>query len=287
MWHEGAVTRNSRLEFSEGRIKACSGCQAPLAHHDLIARLVRRDVEQRFRGSRLGWAWLLLQPLVTIATFYFVFVVVFNNRWGNADEPTGEFILALFVGILVFNVFSEIVGKSPGLISGNVNFVKKVVFPLDILPVVSALSALVLFVLGACIWLITFMLVRGGLPPMMALVAPLFLVPIVLYAVGTTWVLSAISVYFRDIGQAVPLVLQALIFLTPVLYPLDRVPGALRGVLMANPLTIPLEAMRNACLSGSLPDLAPLSFNLAGGLAVAAIGHAFFQRARLGFADVL
>lgn len=258
-----------------------------LAHHDLIARLVRRDVEQRFRGSRLGWAWLLLQPLVTIATFYFVFVVVFNNRWGNADEPTGEFILALFVGILVFNVFSEIVGKSPGLISGNVNFVKKVVFPLDILPVVSALSALVLFVLGACIWLITFMLVRGGLPPMMALVAPLFLVPIVLYAVGTTWVLSAISVYFRDIGQAVPLVLQALIFLTPVLYPLDRVPGALRGVLMANPLTIPLEAMRNACLSGSLPDLAPLSFNLAGGLAVAAIGHAFFQRARLGFADVL
>lgn len=258
------------------------------AYRSLIIGLGRREVLQRFRASRLGALWLLLQPLTTIATFYFVFVVVFKNRWRSPDEATGEFILALFAGLLLYTAFSEIVGRSPQLIASNVNLVKKIVFPLDVLPLASALSAFVSLLLGACIWLVAFLLVRGAIPPATALLAPIFVVPLFLYAVATTWILAAICVYFRDVGQAVPLALQALLFLSPVLYPLDRVPaGPFRLLLLANPLTIPIESLRNACLYGQAPNWMAFGISFAFAVVLAAFAHTFFMRARSGFADVL
>lgn len=257
-------------------------------YRELILRLAIREIAQRFRTSRLGGLWLLIHPLALMLTFYFVFAVIFQNRWRSPNESRGEFILALFAGLLMFNVFSEIVGRSPSLVVGNVNYVKKVVFPLDILPLVAALSALANWVVGACIWMVFFVLVRESLPPSTALAAPILLLPIVLYAIGTTWILSSLCVYFRDIGQAIPLVLQAMIFFAPVLYPLDRVPdGVLRGLLLLNPLSVPIESLRLLCLDGGVPGFMNFIGSFVGSIALAHLGHAFFVKMRAGFADVL
>jgi lipopolysaccharide transport system permease protein len=254
----------------------------------LVMALGKRDVLQRFRASRLGPLWLVLQPLATIATFYFVFVIVFKARWRIEEDAGGEYILALFAGLIGYNAFIDIVARAPHLVTGNVNYVKKIVFPLDLLPCVAALSAFVTFVVASCIWLVAFVLIRGTLPAATTLAAPILLLPIFLYALAAAWVLSALCVYFRDVAQAVPLALQALIFLSPVLYPLERVPsGPFRVLLLANPLTIPIEGFRNLALYGRLPSAPEFMISLSVALAAAAAGHHFFQRARAGFADVL
>jgi len=230
----------------------------------------------------------MLQPIATIATFYFVFVIVFNTRWRVQEDAGGEYILALFVGLIGYNAFVDIVARAPHLITGNTNYVKKIVFPLDLLPLVAAFSAFVVLLVAFCIWVVIFVLIRGALPPVTILACPLLLLPIYFYALAATWTLSALCVYFRDLAQAVPLALQALLFISPVLYPLERVPsGAFRLLLFANPLTIPIEGLRDLSLYGRLPNASEVLISIGLATATAALGHLFFQRARAGFADVL
>jgi lipopolysaccharide transport system permease protein len=226
--------------------------------------------------------------MATIATFYFVFVIVFKTRWRVEEDAGGEYVLALFAGLIGYNMFIDIVGRAPALVTGNVNYVKKIVFPLDLLPFVAAFSAIVTFIAASCIWVVLFMLVRGALPPATMVLAPLIVLPILLYALAAAWLVSALCVYFRDVAQAVPLALQALIFLSPVLYPLERVPsGPFRLLLLANPLTIPIESLRGLSLYGRLPEPREFLISLSVAIAAATLGHRFFQRARVGFADVL
>jgi lipopolysaccharide transport system permease protein len=261
---------------------------APWSHRDLIVRLGVRDVSQRFRSSKLGMFWAAIQPLAVVATFYFVFVVVFKSRWRSADEASGEFVLALFAGLLVYNLFSEIVSKAPTLITGNPNFVKKLVFPLDILPFSAAVGALISASISALIWIVAFVCVRESLPYWTTAFLPVLLLPTLLFAIGTAWALSSLCTYFRDVSHAVPLVLQALIFLSPVLYAADRVPaGFLRDVMAFNPLLVPIELTRAALIEGKIPDWVAYGWNLCGAMVVFQFGYAFFMRTRPGFADVL
>jgi lipopolysaccharide transport system permease protein len=232
--------------------------------------------------------WIIIQSLGTVAIFYFVFVVVFKARWRMEDEQPGQFVLSLFAGLIAYNLFAEIVGRAPNLVVNNVNFVKKVVFPLDMLSVISVIPALITAGISAAIWLGLHVVVRGTLPDGSAFMALPMLAIILLYAVALSWLLAALGVYIRDVAQAVPIVLQALIYASPVLYPLERVPsGVLQTALMLNPLTIPIEAIRATCIDGHMPNAADLGVSLAIAVCLTFACHAFFMKTRVAFADVL
>jgi lipopolysaccharide transport system permease protein len=223
-----------------------------------------------------------------MVVFYFVFAVVFQNKWRADSEAPGEFVLSLFTGLIVYNLFADIVGRAPTLVVGNVNFVKKVAFPLDILSAVSVLPALLNAVIGSLVWAGLYVLLRGAVPPAQSLAIPMLVVPIVLYALAFSWLLSALSVYVRDVGQIVPIALQTLIFASPVLFPLERVPeGMLRALLHFNPVTIPIEAIRAVCIGGAMPSLPAVAANAMVAMLLAFAGHAFFLKTQPGFADVL
>jgi lipopolysaccharide transport system permease protein len=259
-----------------------------LTNYDLVFQLGQREVTQRFRGSRLGPFWMVLQSLATVAIFYFVFVVVFKARWRSDDELPSQFVLSLFAGLIVYQLFSEVVGRAPTLISSNVNFVKKVVFPLDMLTIISLFPAVLTATITAVVWIALFVGVRGELPPASSMLVPAVLGVVLLYAIALSWLLSALCVYFRDLSQAVPIVLQVMIYASPVLYPLDRVPeGVLQNALYLNPLTIPIEAVRALALDGPMPSNSALLLTTLIAIALTLMCHAFFMTARKAFADVL
>lgn len=257
------------------------------AQRRLILQLAQRDVSGRYRGSMGGIGWSLLTPLLMLAVYTFVFSVVFKARWGiDAGEEKGMFALIIFVGILTHGVFAECVNKSPTLLLSHANYVKRVVFPLEILPVVVLLSALFHLAVSCVVLLVALLFVQGGIPPTAALF-PIILVPLLLTTLGLTWFLSALGVYIRDIGQFTAILTMVMMFLAPVFYPVSALPEHIRPWLYLNPLTFIIEQARNVLLWGSMPDWIGLLKHLAIGMAVACGGFWAFQKMRRGFADVL
>lgn len=258
---------------------------------NLALQLIRREIAGRYRGSVLGMLWSLLTPMFMLAVYTFVFGVVLRARWSvpnqtGAEHSTAEFAVILFSGLLAFQFFSEVVGGAPGLIVNNRNYVKKIVFPIQILPVVSVGAALFhaaisLLVLLAAVWF-----VLGGIPWTFVL-APLVFAPLVVMALGLAWFLAAVGVYFRDIGQIVPLLLTASLFLSPIFFPRTALPEWLQPYLSLNPLAVPVEALRDVVLFGLQPDWTALGYYSLAAIAVALFGERFFQLTRRGFADVL
>ena len=253
----------------------------------LAASLIAREIATRYRGSVLGVLWSFLTPLLLLAVFTFVFAVVFQTRWGVGGETSvGEFALALFAGLTTFNLFSEVVGRAPILVTSQPNLVKKVVFPLEVLPVVALGSAL--FQAGiAMAMLVIFQVALGTGFHATTLLVPLLVVPLCLVTLGLAWFLAALGVYVRDIGQIVPPVVTALMFLSPIFYPVSALPAWLRPIVAYSPIAYSVETVREAVIFGRLPGAASFLIALAGGLAVAALGLAFFWKTRKGFADVL
>jgi homopolymeric O-antigen transport system permease protein len=254
-------------------------------HRAMIRGLVVRDIVGRYRGSFFGIAWSLIQPLTMLAIYTFVFGGIFRARWG-ASTSTSDFALALFAGLIVFNFFAECVNRSTSQILVNPNFVKKVVFPLEILPWTIVGTALFHFAVGAAVWIVFSLFIRG-VPSPSILFLPLIMAPLVLMVVGLAWFLSSLGVFVRDVSQLVGLLTSALMFLSPVFYDVSVVPAGLRWLFRLNPLTFIIVQARRVMLDGLLPDAAGLAVHLAIGLLVAWLGLAWFQRTRHGFADVL
>jgi lipopolysaccharide transport system permease protein len=252
----------------------------------LVAAMVKREVMGRYRGSVLGIVWSFFNPILMLAVYTFVFGVVFNARWAAGHDSRSEFALVLFAGLIVFNVFSECLNRAPGLILANVNYVKKVVFPLEILPVVSLGAAMFHAVVSLGVWLLAYVVLIGTPQPTVALL-PLAIIPLVLLVLGFTWALAALGVYLRDVSQVIGIVTTALMFLSPVFYPLTAIPEAFRPLLHLNPLTPSIEQTRDMLFWGKLPDVSALLICWLGAFAVAWAGFAWFQKARKGFADVL
>lgn len=252
----------------------------------LIGRLARREVESRYRGTMAGALWSVLTPLLTVATYSFVFTQVFQPRWVIPEGAETNFVMLLFSGMLLFTLFSECVNRAPGLVLENVSYVKKVVFPLEILPWVVLLSALFNLAIGLVL-LFGFQVLLFGLPPATALLLPLVLLPLALFSLGLTWFLAALGVYLRDLRLAVGLVTSLLMFLSPIFYPIAAVGEGMRGVLSANPLTPVLEASKDVLFWGRVPDAAVLGGLLLVSCLVAWAGWAAFQKLRGGFADVV
>ncbi len=252
----------------------------------LIGLLAKRDALGRYKGSVLGLLWSFFNPLLMLTVYTFVFSGIFKARWTSDSTSTTQYALVLFAGLIVFTLFAECLTRAPSLIVGNVNYVKKVAFPLEILPWVSFGAAAFHFLVSLAVWLIVYVLL-SGIPPATALLLPLILLPIALLTMGLAWFLAALGVFVRDVAQMVGVLTSALMFLSPIFYPLEVLPENLRPYLFLNPLTLAVVQMREVLILGRLPDWSAYGVYLAVAVVVATLGFAFFQKTRKGFADVL
>jgi lipopolysaccharide transport system permease protein len=251
----------------------------------LISRLAVRELTAKWRGSMLGATWSFATPLLNLIVYGFVFSTIFHSRWVGALSTT-SFPLILFTGLIAFTIFSECVNRSPTLVLENVSYVKKVIFPLEILPVVSLLVALANAGFGFAILVGGCLVLQGGMPWTVVMV-PIILMPYCLLILGITWVLSSIGVFLRDLRQLVVVLTSLMMFLTPIFYPLASVPERYRWAIMLNPLTLTLDQLRDAIFAGRLPDPKQFAISTATGLVTALLGYYWFMRTRKGFADVL
>jgi lipopolysaccharide transport system permease protein len=260
---------------------------ASLWHNrSLVVALTKREVVGRYRGSFMGILWSFFNPVFMLAVYTFVFSVVFKARWSGGSESRTEFALVLFAGMIVFALFSECVNRAPGLILANVNYVKKVVFPLEILPFVSLGAAAFHLLVSIAVWLI-FYLIFFGVPHPTVLLLPIVLLPLVLFTLGVSWMLASLGVYLRDVGQIVGVFTTALLFLSPIFYPVTALPAEYQTLLHLNPLTPVIEQTRQVLVSGRLPDLGFWVVAMVSCATVTWLGFAWFQKTRKGFADVL
>jgi len=252
----------------------------------LTAALIKREVIGRYRGSALGILWSFFNPVFMLLVYTFVFSVVFKARWNSGSDSKTEFALVLFAGLMVFNLFSECVSRAPGLILSNVNYVKKVVFPLEILPWVSMGSALFHGLVSLVVWVI-FYSVLFGTPHLTVLLFPVSLIPLLLITMGLSWFLASLGVYLRDLLQVIGILITTLMFMSPIFYPISSLPEEYQPLLLLNPLTPPIEQGRALLYWGTMPDWQLFSVYFAVSLVVAWLGFAWFQKTRKGFADVL
>lgn len=289
------TTYRSRAEGRTSWPTPWAPVQIAWRYRALIVPLARREIEARYRGSALGLLWAVLQPLLLLAVYSFVFGTILQVRWAADDEARGmidpevsrgHFALLLFAGLIVFNVFSECTSRAPSLMRDHTVFIKKVVFPVEVLPWSMLLVALFnAAVAGAA--LTFFHVLLFGLPPATAWLAPLVVIPTLCIVLGLSWALASMGVYLHDTRQAVGLLITMTLFLSPVFYPLAAVPEAYAGFLHANPLTAGIEALRGVYFFGILPDPTSWLLYFAGGWATLWCGYAWFQFTKRGFADVV
>lgn len=255
-------------------------------HRGLALSLIRREVIGRYRGSMLGTLWSFFNPLLMLLIYTFVFSVVFQARWKGGSGSKTEFAMVLFSGLLVFNVFSECLNRAPTLVVMNVNYVKKVVFPLEILPVVSQGAAVFHGLVSFAVWFV-FYFIFFGLPHATAWLFPVVILPLMFLLLGLGWFLASLGVYLRDVAQFVGLLVTALMFLSPIFYPVSALPEQYQSVMRLNPMTPVIEQVRGVLIAGVVPAWPSYFLQLGGSLAVAWFGFSWFQKTRKGFADVL
>ncbi|VEF12187.1 ABC transporter [Pseudomonas fluorescens] len=255
-------------------------------NRNLIAALVQREVVGRYRGSFMGILWSFFNPVFMLIVYTFVFSVVFKARWSGGSDSKTEFALILFAGLIVFNFFAECFNRSPTLILSNANYVKKVVFPLEILPWITVGSALFHMVISLTVWLLAYLILFGA-PHLTVLLFPLIILPLLLMIMGLTWALASLGVYLRDVAQFIGILTTVLMFLSPIFYPASALPEKYQHLLMLNPLTPAIEYARDVLFWGKLPDFTVLGIYLVGSALIAWLGFAWFQKTRKGFADVI
>lgn len=254
-----------------------------LPHRYLLGQLIKRDVLLRYRGAMFGVAWIFLNPLIMLVIFAFVFGQIFQARWPQ-QESGAPFWLVLYSGLIAFNIFAEAVSRAPASVRATPSYVKKIIFPVEILPLVPLGTALVhglfnyLILLAALAW-------TGHLTPLTVLY-PLALAPLVLLALGLSWFLAAWGVFIKDMSQIVPPFIQMLMYLSPVLYPVSSVPNSMQPLYHYNPLGVVIDVCRNTAL-GLPVHWQNWSIALAIGITAALFGYTFFLHSREEFADVL
>jgi lipopolysaccharide transport system permease protein len=250
--------------------------------------MTRREVIGRYRGSLLGLGWSLFNPLLMLVIYTFVFSEVFKARWEvpGATHSKTEFATVLFTGMVIVGFFNEVLTRTPSLLTGNVNFVKKVVFPLEVLPASAALAAMFHALVSGGV-LVAALVVLNGSIPATALWTPVVLAPLVVFALGMAWILASLGVYMRDLAQTVGILATVLMFLSPVFYPAQAVPEPFRSLMALNPLTPAIEGCRSVLIWGAAPDWHALAGSAIAALVVFAGGFAWFQWTKRGFADVL
>jgi lipopolysaccharide transport system permease protein len=251
----------------------------------LIGSMVRREMLSRYRGSFAGALWTFLNPLLLMATYAFIFGAVLKNRFGNDTSGIG-YLLYFLAGMLPWLAFSEAVGRSPYVILEYRNFVKKLVFPLETLPVNLVISGIVTEIFGLAIFLTGLLAARHSLPASVVWL-PLLIVPQLLFTVGLCWFLAALGIFVRDLAAVIGYILTLWFFLTPICYSEESLPPAARGILSLNPIFVLVRGYRAIFLEHHAPSFAPLTALWIGSAAAAVLGYAWFHRLRKSFADVI
>jgi lipopolysaccharide transport system permease protein len=264
------------------------GMIASLVHHRvLIGQLAKRDVVARYRGSYLGVVWSLITPLMMLVVYTFVFSVIFKSRWGTgADQSKVDFALTLFCGLLVYNVFAETISRAPTLVTSNPSYVKKVRFPLEALPVAALFTALVNGAASLVILMIAWIVVHHSVSSSIWLF-PVMLLPLCLLALGLAWFISSLGVFIRDIAHPVGVLVQMLVFISGIFFPLASLPASYARVLEINPLVTMIENVRRTLIWGQQPNWRWWAIATAGSLLVMQLGYYWFMRSRKAFADVI
>ena len=255
-------------------------------HRNLARRLVRRDIEARFRGTVLGKIWAVIAPLLMLGVYTFVFGVLIQPQWQAAVNDRFTVPLIYFSGLILFQFFLDVFSRAPALIRDNAVYVKKVVFPVEIFAWIVVGSALFRLLIGFAM-LVGFHLLLKGLPPVWLVMIPLFLAPLALISAGLVWFLAGLGTYVRDVSQVVQVLTPVMMFISPVFFPLSAIPEPTRSVLYANPLSFPIEAVRSVLFGGGFTNWSGLAAYALGAVIVAGLGYRFFMRVRPGFADVL
>jgi len=249
--------------------------------------MTKREVVGRYKGSAMGLAWSFFNPVFMLTVYTFVFSVIFKSRWGvGGEESKTQFAVVLFVGMIVHGLFAEVLNRAPALILSNVNYVKKVVFPLEILPVIAMGASLFHSIISLGVLLAAFALFNGYLHWTVVFI-PLVVLPLVILTLGLAWMLASLGTFLRDVGQTIGIITMVLMFLAPVFYPVTAVPEEMRPWLTANPLTFIIEQAREVLIWGRVPNWTGLGIYTAVAMAITWIGYAWFQKTRKGFADVI
>ena len=257
------------------------------SHRQLIVQMIRREVIGRYKGSVIGLGWSFLNPILMLVIYTFIFSVVFKARWGDgASDTKTQFALLVFVGMIVQGLFTEALNRAPSLIINNTNYVKKVVFPLEILPVISLGAALFHATVSVLVLLVAFIFINGYLNWAIVFV-PIIFLPLILLTLGVTWMLASLGVFMRDVGQTIGMFTTILMFMSPIFYPISALPPNFQKWMMLNPLTFIIEQTRAAVILGQEPNWLGLFFYSAISLIILWLGYAWFQKTRKGFADVL
>jgi lipopolysaccharide transport system permease protein len=252
----------------------------------LLWQLVRRNVLERYRGALLGLLWSLLTPLAMLAVYSFVFGVVLKVQWSESPPGPGSFAITLFAGLIAFNFFSEVVNSSTTVILGSPNYVKKVVFPLEILPVAKLGEGLFHSGASFAVLLLAELVLMRRIPVTALLLLPVLL-PLILFAQGLAWLLAALGVFVRDAPYAAGIATNVLFFATPILYPASKLPEGLKWLVYLNPLAGTVHHCRQTLIWGEAPNFAWYSYTLIIGIIMFYFGFWFFERTKRSFADVM
>jgi lipopolysaccharide transport system permease protein len=258
-------------------------------NRQLISQMTKREVIGRYKGSVMGLLWSFLNPIFMLLVYTFFFSVVFKARWGvveGVEESKTQFAVVLFVGMIVHGLFAEALNRSPALITSNVNYVKKVIFPLEILPVINLGAALFHSLISLMVLLTAFVIFNHYLPWTVIFI-PLVLLPLLIISLGFSWMLASLGVFLRDVGQTIGLVTTVMMFLAPVFFPITAIPEQYRTIIMANPLTFIIEQAREVLIWGHTPDWLGIGIYTLVASIITWIGFYWFQKTRKGFADVL
>ena len=261
--------------------------QTMLKQRLLISQLIKREISKRYKGSLLGGLWAFLTPLFQLGLYTLVFGVIFRSSWENSgDSGLQSYSLILFCGLSVFSIFSEVLNQAPRLILNHANYVKKVVFPLEVLPVVNVTSAFFqgLISLFLCVLMKA---ILTGTVSLTVLALPFLLIPYFLLVLSICWLASSLSVYFRDIQQITPPLLTAAFFLSPIIYNISMVPEWLLPIYRLNPLCFFVDGFRRILLWDQLPEIGAWTRWTIASFILAHISHYIFMRLRKGFADVV
>jgi len=274
---------NNPLRFRD----AFWGVFSSLWHNrNLVGQLVSREFHGRFRGSMLGVLWSLVTPLSLLLVYTFVFSQVFKARWSVEISSPSAFALVLFSGLIAFNVFAENFNAAPRMVLQHTSYIKKVVFPLEVLPWVGLCVGLITAGISACL-LGLFYLVVVGIPSITVLYIPVIMLPLCLCTLGAVWVLSSVGVFLRDLQHGTAIVTTILMFLSPIFYPLSAVPERMQKIIFLNPLTPIIEMIRGALFFNTAPRPEVLLGSVVVSWCIAAVGYWWFMRTKKGFADVV
>ncbi len=258
------------------------------AHRQLLYQFIARDILTRYKAQRLGLLWSVINPLVMLAVYTFVFGSIFNGRWAESvSSNPAEYALTIFCGLILMSIFGECMMRAPGMVIGYPSYVKKVVFPLEILPVMALGSALVHAAISFVLLIIACIVLLGGVPWTLVLM-PLVMLPLLIMSLAVGWLFAGLGVFLRDIGYALGLVNQVLMFVTPVFYSIHsiNIPWV-RTLMEMNPLSAVVESARKVAVWGQLPDWLWLGETTLFALVMMQMGYLFFMKSKKAFADVI